>query len=119
MSEPLFHIAPAVAWVQSAGPYIPADFDREGFVHCSTKHQVINVANTFFRGRSDVVLLVIDVDRIDAPIRYENLSGGSELFPHIYSPLPRESIVAVEPLSLRIDGTFEPSIVERWVSSPG
>jgi uncharacterized protein (DUF952 family) len=116
MGEPLFHIAPAAAWEQSADPYVPADFERDGFVHCSTQRQVISVANALFHGRSDLVLLMIDIDRIDAPIRYENLSGGSELFPHIYSSLPRESIVAVEPLALRADGSFEQSIVERCVS---
>ena len=116
MNEPLFHIAPAVAWAESTDSYVPADFEREGFVHCSTRSQVIGVANALFRGRSDLVLLMIDVDHIDAPIRYENLSGGPELFPHIYSALPRRAVVAVEPLALRADGSFEPSIVQRCVS---
>ena len=62
------------------------------------------------------MLLVIDVDLIDAPIRFENTSGGSELFPHIYCPLPRKSIVAVEPLSARSDGTFDPWTVESIMS---
>jgi uncharacterized protein (DUF952 family) len=105
-----------VAWAQPADPYVPAGFELEGFVHCSTRRQVIDVANALFRGRSDLVLLLIDSDRIDAPIRYENSSGGSELFPHIYSPLPRNAIVAVERLSLRTDGSFEPSVVERCLS---
>jgi uncharacterized protein (DUF952 family) len=74
----------------------------------------MGVANVF-RGRSDLVLLTIDADRIDAPIRYENLSGGSELFPHVYSAFPRRSVVAAEPLALRADGSFEPSIVQRCV----
>ena len=115
MSEPLFHIAPAAAWAKSVGPYTPAEFERDGFVHCSTQSQVIQVANTLFHGRSDLVLLMIDANAIEAPVRYENLSGGSELFPHVYSSLPRESIVAVEPLELRSDGSFEPMSVERCV----
>jgi uncharacterized protein (DUF952 family) len=76
----------------------------------------MGVANALFRGRTDLVLLMIDVDHIDAPIRYENLSGGSELFPHIYSALPRRAVVAVEPLALCPDGSFEPSVVQRCVS---
>jgi uncharacterized protein (DUF952 family) len=116
LSEPLFHIAPAAAWAESADAYEPPDFEKEGFVHCSTRSQVVGVANARFRGRSDLVLLMIDADRIDAPIRYENLSGGSELFPHVYSALPRGSVVAVEPLALRADGSFEPSSVQRCIS---
>jgi steroid delta-isomerase-like uncharacterized protein len=107
-SERLFHIAFASTWANSADPYVPAGFETEGFVHCSTQSQVIDVANRLFRGRSDLVILTIAVERIDAPIRYENLTGGSELFPHIYSPIPRESVVAVVPLTPRSDGSFEP-----------
>jgi len=116
MKEPLFHIAPSAAWAASADPYVPSGFEQERFVHCSTRRQVIEVANALFRGRSDLVLLMIDASCIEAPVRYENLSGGSELFPHVYSGLPREAIVAVEPLELRADGSFEPMSVERCVS---
>jgi len=116
MDEPLFHIASSAAWARPADPYLPPDFEREGFVHCSTRRQVIHVANALFRGRSDLLLLMIDASRIEAPVRYENLSGGLELFPHVYSGLPRRSIVAVEPLELRSDGSFEPTAVERCMS---
>lgn len=108
MREPLFHIAAASAWEDSTDPYVPAGFATEGFVHCSTRSQVLDTANRLFRGRMDLVVLTIDVESIDAPIRYENLSGGSELFPHIYSPLPHRSIVAVAPLKPQSDGSFEP-----------
>jgi len=114
MSEPLFHIALAAAWSQTADPYVPADFEREGFVHCSTSRQVIDTANRYFHGRSDLVLLMIDVHRIDAPIQYENLSGGSELFPHIYSALPCDAVIAVQAIAASDDGSFDPSVMERF-----
>jgi len=118
-SEPLFHIALAAAWARAADPYVPADFAREGFIHCSTPQQVMRVADRLFRGRADLVLLMIDVDRINAPIRYENLEGGAELFPHIYGPLPRVAVLAVESLSVRIDGTFDAASVERCMKQRG
>jgi uncharacterized protein (DUF952 family)/putative methionine-R-sulfoxide reductase with GAF domain len=116
MSEPLFHIAAARAWERSGDRYAPADFAKEGFVHCSTKEQVIGVANALFRGRADLLLLTIDANRIDAPIRYERASEGAERFPHVYSPLPRAAVLAVEPMVARADGTFEPLVVERCVA---
>jgi uncharacterized protein (DUF952 family) len=118
-SEPLFHITPATAWACPADPYVPADFAREGFIHCSTLRQVMLVADTLFCGRSGLVLLMIDIERIGAPIRYENLEGGSEPFPHIYGPLPRAAVVAVEPLFARSDGTFDATSVERCMTQAG
>ena len=113
MNEPLFHIAPAAAWAAAEGPYVPAGFAKEGFIHCSTQRQVIRTADALFSGRSDLVLLMIDSERVGASIRYENLEGGSELFPHIYASLPRAAVVAVEPLRVRSDGTFDPASLER------
>jgi uncharacterized protein (DUF952 family) len=112
----LFHIVPADVWARSGDPYVPEDFAREGFIHCSTASQVTRVANAFFAGRVDLLLLMIDVGRVPAPIRDENLTGGAELFPHVYGPLPRAAVVAVRPLRLRDDGTFDPQCVERLVS---
>ena len=113
--ERLFHIAPADAWSRAAESYAPAEFEREGFIHCSTQHQVIRVANTLFCGRPDLVLLMIDTERLTAPVRYENLEGGRELFPHLYGPLPRPAVLAVEPLRAQGDGTFDESGVERCI----
>ena len=118
MNEPLFHIASADAWARSVDSYVPGEFAREGFVHCSTAGQVMRVANRLFRGRSDLVLLMIDIERVGSPIRYENLEGGAELFPHVYGPLPRAAVVAVEPLTAASDGTFDAASVERCRAIP-
>ena len=116
MSEPLFHITPAAAWARSADPYVPKDFAREGFIHCSTRQQVVRTANRLFHGCSGLVILLIDTAHINAPIRYENLEGGSELFPHVYGPLPHAAVLAVEPLFACNDGTFDATSVERCVT---
>ena len=119
MTEPLFHIALAAVWAHSTDPYVPAEFEREGFIHCSTQRQVVRVANRLFCGRPDLVLLMIGSECVKAPIRYENLEGGAELFPHIYGPLPRAAVLAVEPLHARSDGTFDESSVERCIRQAG
>jgi uncharacterized protein (DUF952 family) len=89
------------------GEYLPADFEKDTFIHCSYSQQIERVANLRFRGCSDLVLLKIDRSRVMCPIIDENLEGGSELFPHIYGPLPREAIVEVLELPCQSDGTFE------------
>ena len=105
----IFHIAEREAWNQSQTNriYRPAMFDVEGFIHCSTPAQVLGVANTRFRGRLDLLLLSIDTERVNAEIRYENLEGGEQLFPHIYGELPHDAVVRVAEFKPESDGSFD------------
>ena len=104
----IYHITSAgeAREAQKAGDYVPVAFDREGFIHCSEPHQVAWVANQRFRGRSDLVLLHIDPARLHAPVRYENLEGGRELFPHVYGPVPVSAVVKVTRLLPSESGEF-------------
>lgn len=104
----IFHIAEREAWNQSQTKqsYRPQMLSAEGFIHCSTPAQVLQVANARFRGRSDLLLLSIDTDRVDAEIRYENLEGGQELFPHIYGELDRGAVIRVVEFKPQADGRF-------------
>lgn len=105
----VYHIAPAADWeaARAAGTYTAASLRSEGFIHCSTAEQVIATANRLFKGRTGLLLLCIDTARIDAEIRYENLEGGSNLFPHVYGALEAGSIIAVHDLLSASDGSFE------------
>jgi uncharacterized protein (DUF952 family) len=93
----IYHITSAkeAGEARHNGYYVPAAFDREGFIHCSHSHQVVAVANRIFQGRSDLVLLEIDPTRQDCSVVDENLEGGSELFPHIYGRLKMSAVLAV------------------------
>jgi uncharacterized protein (DUF952 family) len=82
-------------------------FPTDGFIHCSTRDQVIKVANARFRGREGLVLLLIDTDRVGPEIVYENLEGGSELFPHIYGELNTDAVAEVASFEPGSDGFFE------------
>lgn len=103
----IFHIAPRAAFAGKLGPsYSPPAFQTEGFVHCSTAHQVIKVADARFRGQTGLVLLCIDTDKVSAEIRYENLEGGQELFPHIYGEINTDAVMQVVEFEPGIDGYF-------------
>jgi len=108
--ESLLHIATEGAWAEAItqGAYSADSLSTEGFIHCSTPSQVVWVANNRFRGRTDLVLLHIDPSKIDVEIRYENLEGGRELFPHVYGPIPVAAIVEVTPFQPSVDGSFSP-----------
>ncbi|MFC4497280.1 DUF952 domain-containing protein [Streptomyces ovatisporus] len=78
--------------------------EEEGFIHCSLRHQLPQVAKMLYADTdpAELVVLVIDSERISAPVRYEApvpdaASGpGTEKYPHVYGPLPVEAVVAEE-----------------------
>jgi len=89
-------------------PYLPREFDRDGFIHCTKgEERMLLVADTVYRRvPGDFLLLVIDERKVTSPVKYENVGGI--LFPHIHGPLNREAIVRIVKLGRREDGTFLP-----------
>jgi uncharacterized protein (DUF952 family) len=104
----IYHITENAVWVKSIelGTYSADSLASEGFIHCSTRAQIIRVANMFYKSQADLVLLEIEDQKVQAPIRYENLEGGLEQFPHIYGPLNLEAVVKVHTLEPESDGSF-------------
>jgi|ERR1700677_996429 len=109
----IFHIAVRGEWDAAARDvgYMPPSLTAEGFIHCSTREQVIVTANLFYRGRSDLVLLVIDENLLAAPLRYETPPGKNDVraalsFPHIYGPLNLNAVISAERLPCTADGSF-------------
>jgi len=103
----VFHITErgAFAAALEAGAYEAESLQAEGFVHCSTRAQVLRTAARFFGGRAGLVLLCIDSAPLGESLRYEHADG--EAFPHCYGPIPLEAIPAVIDFPCRADGSFE------------
>lgn len=40
-------------------------------------------------------MLVVDSERVPAPVRFEAPEPGADEFPHIYGPLPVEAVTEV------------------------
>jgi uncharacterized protein (DUF952 family) len=102
----IFHLALRADWAAArttGGPYEISTRDRTlhdvGFIHaCRTTDQVDKVRRSFYAGLGDLVLLVIDTDRLDVPVRHEEVDG--DVYPHIYGPLPLDAVIQVRPLPL-------------------
>jgi uncharacterized protein (DUF952 family) len=86
--------------------YHPEGFNSDGFIHCSERDQVLDVANTFYSGRRDLVLLKIDAQLVSFPIMYEGAVGSDERFPHLYGPLMIDAVVHVYVFKPDDDGGF-------------
>jgi uncharacterized protein (DUF952 family) len=103
----IYHITTPAAWQQAQveGSYRADSLATEGFIHASTAQQIAATANRFYDGRSDLLLLEIDEERLNAELKYEEGMPG-QLFPHIYGPLNLDAVVEVRPFTPGEDGIF-------------
>ncbi len=108
----IYHIATAADWAraQRDGQYTISTLGRtlaeEGFIHTSQPAQVALVANAFYQGTPDLLLLTIDTERVGPEIRYELVPGQDLPYPHIYGPLNPDAVVETRPFAPAPDGTF-------------
>jgi uncharacterized protein (DUF952 family) len=74
---------------------------------------LITVANAYYRGQKDLLLLVIDEALLGPELRWEPPAGPpveghstQDRFPHIHGPLNLEAVVRVLDFPPGPDGTF-------------
>jgi uncharacterized protein (DUF952 family) len=113
----IYHLTSRQAWhkAQQRGEYSAESLEMEGFIHCSTETQLLPVAEIFFKGQSDIVLLKIDPSLLTSELRWEPPSGGApppgvpegDLFPHVYGPINLDAIVKVYDLESNPDGSYK------------
>ncbi len=102
--EKVFKICSRDEWHHAIdnGTYKGSPLDvSDGFIHLSKRDQVVETAQLHFRGLDDLVLVTIDATGLD--IRYEESRNG-QLFPHLFSDLPVESALSVQPIILDENG---------------
>lgn len=103
----ILHITEADLW--SANPEQaarPSSLTEEGFVHCSTVDQILIPANERFVGRDDLLVLVIDTERLGANVVYEDCYDSGTAFPHIYGPIELSAVVESAAFRPGPDGRF-------------
>jgi uncharacterized protein (DUF952 family) len=110
----IVHIIKRSEWRLALGrrTYAPDSLRAEGFIHCSTLVQVIDTANRFYRGQSDLVVLCIEESRLMAELKYEapampHGEAASDLFPHLYGELNVQAVDRVVELPCEPDGSFQ------------
>lgn len=120
----IFHITTEADWAraQAEGAYSLSTrgltLAQVGFVHCAFEQQVSGVANAFFRGLAKLVVLRIAIEKLNVEVRYEDVQGGHELFPHVCGPLNLDAVVATMPLAAGTDGTFTFSVPSAQTMTP-
>jgi uncharacterized protein (DUF952 family) len=102
----LVHLCRREDWQAAfaSGEYRAGSLTSEGFIHCSRPDQILQVANRYYQGLRDLVLLWIDPDQVQPEIRWEAV--GEESFPHIYGPLNLSAVVSVVDFTPDEEGVF-------------
>lgn len=101
----IYHILTPAEWekAQQQGDYRPVSLRVEGFIHLSTRMHVPDTLIRFFAGHTGLVMLSVEVARLQAELRYDPADG--QFFPHLYGPLNLDAVVDVLPIA---PGTADP-----------
>ena len=75
---------------------------RDGFIHFSTLEQLKETLDKHFKFKSPLYLLEVETD--DLEIEWE-ISRNNQLFPHLYEPLPLNTVKNVYRIIVDAEGT--------------
>ncbi len=105
----IYHMLPIDQWhaLTAQADYVAETLASEGFIHCTGEpERLVEVANRFYRQiAGEFVILSIAATKLQSELRWEEADG--HLFPHVYGPVVRTAIVAVDPFPRAPDGTFQ------------
>lgn len=102
-----YHATTKAHWdtLDPSEPYLPRDFDADGFIHCTDGAEALSIVlTTYYKHEpGEWIVLYLDADRITSPVSYDD---PAEIFPHIYGPINRDAIMAAKEIGRAPDGTF-------------
>ena len=111
------HLTNSANWIeaQQQGFITAPSLASEGFIHCSTEHQISDVANKYYRGATDMVLAHINPATLKSPLKWEppaHIDGSPSLpdepfFPHIYGVINLDAVSQVIDFPSNPDGSFD------------
>ena len=92
----IYHIVLPDVWATfDTELYRAKSLETEGFIHCSFAEQLDGVIERYYKSEDRLVILEIDSERLMSRMIKEP-STSNEIYPHIYGPINRDAIVAVE-----------------------
>ena len=112
----ILHLLSRENWAeaQANGQLVAPSVATEGFAHCSTEHQMVDVANKYYSGATNMVLLNVDPTKLTSQMKFEppaHLDGSpalphEPLFPHIFGPINLDAVSEVIDFPCNEQGYF-------------
>lgn len=92
-----YHVTTAADWeaAKEKGEYIHSSLEAEGFIHCSQEHQVAGVLERYFDGKTDLVKLVIESDKLTSKYVFDWSKSTADTFPHVYGSINIDAVIDV------------------------
>jgi uncharacterized protein (DUF952 family) len=99
-SDYIYHVTTKEQWAeaQQLGHYDSDTLATEGFIHCSTEPQVAGVLERYFYGRTNLIKLKIEKNKVERPLIFELAGSINEVFPHIHGALNLNAVVDITEL---------------------
>jgi len=92
----VYRLATRAEWAQAleTGRVPLREIDRDdGYIHLSTRDQLLETARLHFAGEHDLLALAIPLERIAAHLKFELAPKRGEEFPHLYAPLDTALVI--------------------------
>ncbi|OIR13101.1 hypothetical protein GALL_54850 [mine drainage metagenome] len=75
--------------------YEAPSLKMEGFIHCSKAEQVQGVLERYFKGKNDLVKLVIDTTKLTNKLQFDFSASVNEEFPHVYGVINIDAVIDI------------------------
>jgi uncharacterized protein (DUF952 family) len=93
----IYHITFAEEWnkAKQQGYYEHPSLAAEGFIHCSLDNQIEGVLKRYFEGKTGLVKLVIDTEKLTSRYVFDWSRSTADTFPHVYGPINVDAVIEV------------------------
>lgn len=110
-SDLIFHIVSRRKWhlLNTEGYYKPEDFDEETGIKCVEAKALTEHLNTYYKGRKNLFLIVIDKSRLVSKYKTDEGDGIN----YIMGGINLDAILDKIRIDCTPDGTFDIEIAEN------
>jgi len=93
----IYHVTSKNEWelAKQNGFFEAPSLKLEGFIHCSQAQQVQGVLERYYKGKTDLVKLVIDTTKLINELKYELAPSVNEEFPHVFGTINLDAVIDV------------------------
>ena len=108
MTDVAYKLVDRAEWAaaRAAGEYAGSAVDlADGYIHLSGADQLAETARRHYAGRTDLMLVTVDLPPLGDDLKWEASRGGA-LFPHLYAPLRITAAKGERPLSVDAEGVM-------------
>ena len=96
-----FHLATKADWEgqDQSTLYRHPSLAGEGFIHTSYLSELKTSYEKYFHPDDELVLLGIDLAKVEAEVKINEVPARNALFPHVYGPLNKSAIVLLQSIN--------------------